>query len=407
MIMNKKILSIFVLIVIAVSVMLAMKMLHKPRHSKLIASTSQPLPTTIVENRYEIQLCSTLPLTGELAVLGTQIFDGMSLLFNKVQQDPQLPFLFRLNVRDNQADMALTHANVNIQLKESSSPLFVNLFGTDTISTLLPMIIEKKLCALFPIDGASDHRMAAYTNMVFFRASYEQEIEALVDYTANTLQRKKIAIFYEASDWGEAVLSAFKKVLERYHLPLVAAASYPQQTLNITSAVKQITENSPNAILCIAQARPAYNFIQQIINKGLYKTVILGLSSLISIQETIKESRGVQIITSSVVPDPENSTLQIAQEYRTDLQKYSPNKKPSPYSFEGYINAALLTEFVKSIELPVSIEKLLQAIESLGHVRFKGIELEFNPSTRTLSSNVWINTGYEKEWFLAKKNGKP
>lgn len=369
-------------------------------------ATSHQIPSVATENRHEIQLCSTLPLSGELSVMGNQIFEGMNLMFNKIRQDPQFPFLFRLNVRDDRADMEEVHKNVRILTKSSKSPLFISLFGTDTIATLLPAIQEDKILALFPIEGSFAHRTKEMRNAIFFRASYEQEVDALVNYSANVLQRKKIAIFYEASAWGESVLEALKKVLDRYQLPLIAQTSYPQQTLNISRAVEEISISSPNAILCIAQARPAYHFIQQIINKGLFKTVILGLSSLIPIQETIKESRGIEIITSSVVPDPKRSKLVIAEEYRKDLEKYSPNRPPAPYSFEGYINAALLVEFAKTTKIPWTTDALLQTIEKLGHVKFKGIELKFDMATRTLSSNVWLNTGHEKDWILVtKKDG--
>ncbi|MFA6263989.1 MAG: ABC transporter substrate-binding protein [Candidatus Babeliales bacterium] len=374
-----------------------------PTKTKIPQVAQEVIPAVATENRQEIQLCSTLPLSGELSVLGNQIFEGMNLMFNKIRQDPQFPFFFRLHVRDDQADMAETRKNVRRLIKSSKSPLFISLLGTDTMATLLPFINEGKMLALFPVEGSTAHRCTEYKNAIFFRASYEQEVDALINYAANTLQRKQIAIFYEASEWGEAVLKALKKVLAKYQLPLVTQASYPQQTLNISRAVKELSASSPNAILCVAQSRPAYHFIQEIINKGLFKTAILGLSSLIPIQETIKESRGVEIITSSVVPDPKRSALVIAQEYRSDLEKFSPNRQPTPYSFEGYINAALLVEFAKTTKIPWTTTSLMQTIEKLGHVRFKGIELKFNPSTRTLSHNVWLNTGHDKEWVLATK----
>ncbi len=405
---TKKILFIVGLIGIVSSTGIVIFWKHKPSTplKQVTHETVNIIPSVATENRQEIQLCSTLPLSGELSVMGNQICEGMNLMFNKIRQDPQFPFLFRLNVRDDRSDMELVHKNVSILTKSTKSPLFISLFGTDTLATLLPSLYEDKMLALFPVEGSSAHRSQENKNVVFFRASYEQEVDALVNYTANILQRKKIAIFYEASDWGEAVLEALKKVLDRYQLPLIAQTSYPQQTLNISRAVEELSVSSPNAILCVAQSRPAYHFIQQIINKGLFKTVILGLSSLIPIQETIKESRGIEIITSSVVPDPKCSKLVIAEEYRKDLEKFSPNRPPAPYSFEGYINAALLVEFAKTTKIPWTIDTLLQTIEKLGHVKFKGIELKFDAATRTLSSNVWLNTGHGKDWALAtKKDG--
>jgi len=365
-------------------------------------TSSLTIPTTMVAGKHEIPLCSTLPLKGEFTVLGSKIFDGMSLFFNKIKKEnADLQFSYRLTVLDDQGDMR--HAKNNIKkLKKNQSPLFISFLGTEAVKTALPFIQKNNICALFPLEGASQFRLEEYKNLIFFRASYKEELEALIDY-AKGAEKDRIAIFYEESEWGKSVYQTLKDVLASRHMELFAEASYPQDTLSVSKAAKELAAKAPNAIVCVAHSRPAYNFIQQIVNRGLHKTVILGLSSLISIQKPLKGSRGIKIVTSSVVPDPEKSTIQIVQEYRTDLKKYFSNREPSTYSLEGYINAALLTECTKLITFPLTSEKLLQSIEKLKKVRFKGIELIFDPKTRTLCHHVWINDGRKKEWPIANK----
>src|SRR5207237_2755839 len=124
------------------------------------------------------------------------------------------------------------------------------------------------------------------------------------------------------------------------------------------------------------------------------------------IQKPLKRSRGIKIITSSVVPDPETSKLKIVEEYRADMAKYAPNKALSVFSLEGYINAALLAECTKSVQFPFTSQKILQSIENIKNVRFKDFVLNFNPVTRTLSNQVWIDTGEGKEWFLSDINSQ-
>jgi branched-chain amino acid transport system substrate-binding protein len=366
------------------------------------ATPSLVIPTTTVAGKQEIPICATLPLKGELTVLGSKIFDGMSLFFNKIKKENMgLQFSYRLTVLDDQNDMHRVKNNIK-KLKKNQSPLFISLLGTETITTALPSIKQNTICALFPLEGASQFRRDEYKNLIFFRASYKEELEALIDYAKNA-EKDRIAIFYEASDWGKSVYQTLKEVLASRKLELFAEATYPQDTLNVLEAAQIFAEKAPNAIVCASQSRPAYNFIQQIVNKGLHKTIILGLSSLISIQQPLKGSRGIKIVTSSVVPDPSKSNLQLVQEYRADLKKYFSNREPTTYSLEGYINAALLTECTKLVTFPLTSEKLVHAIENLKKVRFKGIELNFDPATRTLCHHVWINDGRKREWPLATK----
>ncbi len=374
------------------------------------AATQQPtekpdvsiIKTKTVSGKTEIPLCATLPLTGETSIIGKNIADGMNLFFNKQRQEKKKPhILSKLYTKDNQSTIQTMLSDVDELQKKS--PLFISLTGNSVIATLLPKIDATNVLGLFPIDGTTIYRTPEYKNLIFFRPSHEAEIEALIKYSTTNLNKYKIALFYEASEWGEDCRKALKKIVTKYNASLVAESFYPQDTLNITKAAQDIAISAPNAILCVAQARAAYNFIHQIINKGLHKTSFLCLSTLSPIQQTLWKARGVHIITSSVVPDPVKSRLPIAKEFRRDLQKFLPNKKPSAFLFEGYINAALISEMLKLTKLPISIEGIRSAIENIGTVNFKGLKLSFDRNTRTLSNDVWINTGHEvTEWFLLK-----
>lgn len=363
------------------------------------------IPTKLISGRQEIPVCTTLPLSGEISILGNQVLDGMSLFFNKVQRESNPPpFFYSLKALDDQADVKLSRTNINQLLQQTQSPLFLSILNTDTVESTLYHITDKTILSLFPLEGALQFRKQEYKNLIYFRANYDDEIRALVHYTAKTLNKKKIALFYEESAWGLAGLESVKRILAEYKLPLAIAISYPQRTLRVAYAAKKIARKAPTAIICIAHARPAYNFIQQIINQGLYTTAILGLSSLFSIQSTLKKSRGANIIIASVVPDPTKSQLPIAQEYRADMQKYTPFKTLSPFSFEGYINAALLVECTKLVPFPLTMGKLINVIEGLKNVNFKGLTLNF--ANHSLSQNVWLNTGDEREWFLSPTTTK-
>lgn len=369
------------------------------------------IPTKMVDGKYEITIGATLPLKGsEVALLGNEIFDGMSLFFNKFQKE-QTDQRFRcvLNALDDRAKVPKIRQNIVDLTKQT--PLILSLLGTETVSATIDAIAEGQFFAMFPLEGSPLFRKPEYQNLVYFRASHYEELSALVTYAIKTLNKKKFSLFYEASEWGESCLAVLKTILKEHKLELVAQGSYPQYTLNVTQAAATIANKEPSVIICVAHARPAYNFICQILNKGLYNTTILGISTLVTIQKTLREARGLgadKFITASVVPNPRTSKLKIAQEYRQTLAQYAANKSPSPFSFEGYINAALLVECLKLVTPPFTVEKLRGVIATLHRVRFKGLILNFNPDTRTLAYSlkqekppIWFNIGENVEWPTA------
>ncbi|KKQ48485.1 MAG: Extracellular ligand-binding receptor, partial [candidate division TM6 bacterium GW2011_GWF2_38_10] len=361
----------------------------------------QPLTfTKLADNRQEVLLNASLPLAGELSLIGNQIFDGLTLFFNKVrQEDLQGKYVINLSALDDQGSGSRTKNNA--KKLQSRAPLFTSFFGANSMHAVAKLIKQKKIAMFFPIESASDYRQQAFDNIIFFRPPINKELDALIQYCIQQLKRK-IAIFYEASSWGEEGLQHIKKTLEKNDaITLVAHGSYQPRTVNIASAVHTIVKSDPDAIICIAQARPAYNFIRQVVNKGLHKTLFLGLSELISLQSTLKKSRGLTVITSSVTPNPSTSTLPIVEEYRNDMKKFFPNKPLLPFSLEGYINAMLFYAALNYTPAPQSPQALIKTLESFNSFNFKGLDLTYNTTTRSLSSKVWINTG-TKKWIEAQ-----
>ncbi len=356
---------------------------------------AQPvIPTKMVGDKLEITVNTSLPLTGEMAVLGQQVLDGMTLFFNKLKQRKTKGIIVDLNVLDDGFETVKTHDN--IAAMAAQSPLCISLLSTRSVYAVSDLVQQHKILLLFPLEGAAATRASSFDNVIFFRPSYEQEIGRLVDYALHTLHKSKIGLFYEASDSGDDVLTATKRVLKQHDLSLHAEGWYPAQTLQVERAASEISIKAPNVIICVSKARPTYNFVRYFVNKGLHKTVFMGLSGLDSIQETLKKSRGINLTTSSVVPDPATSELQIVKEFRADLQKFMGNKKPTSYALEGYINASLCYEILKITPQPLSITGILATIASLKKVNFKGLVLQFNSATRTLSQQVHIMNDHKK-----------
>ena len=129
-----------------------------------------------------------------------------------------------------------------------------------------------------------------------------------------------------------------------------AAGSYQPGSVNVQAALSVIEKSEPHVVICIANGRPAYNFIREAVNRRLHYVSFLGISLLSGIAQHLQESRGISLVTSSVVPNPYNSNLSIAVQYRDDMQRYLPNKGLSTSSFEGYVNSMLLTFFCNNFQ---------------------------------------------------------
>jgi ABC-type branched-subunit amino acid transport system substrate-binding protein len=165
----------------------------------------------------------------------------------------------------------------------------------------------------------------------------------------------------------------------------------------IQDAITEFKKTRPQVVLCLASGRATYNFIREAINQEQHSVEFLGLSSLASIAPQLKKSRGVRLVTTSVVPNPHKSKLPIVQQYRKYMQQYLPNKGLSTSSLEGFIAGSLFAYFIGLHGPTVTGNDVLATITRIApRMVFKGLVLQYKE--KTVSWSVWLNTGVENIW---------
>lgn len=361
----------------------------------LPANVSMVLPKEAVQERRifhdgQVLLGTTIPKTGELGLLGRSLSDGLFLYFKKTKT-----MRCSLDQRDDSGRVYRAVQHIHDLL--SKTPLFFASSGEIVFEKVYtPLLARNALALIFPAIGMRSYITEAMP-IVWYRPPYTQEIAALLEYAIGTLKQNKIAVFYEESTWGIEVKNATEAILKKkYNLAICGSASYQPNTVTVQNAVAEIKKGAPQVILCLANGRPTYNFIREAINQQLHYVSFLGLSRVANIAPQLQKSRGIALTTASVVPNPYNSSLPIAQEYRKSMQQHLPNKGLSGESLEGYIVAALLVYFLEQCPATVTVGQLLARMSSPNELIFKGLRLQCK--NKTLSWSVWINTGVDSVW---------
>lgn len=370
--------------------------------SSLSATPYPPLPLQYEQNKTIIPFNTSFPLIGEHSIIGRQMLAGIENYlreykhFTSEVEDSSQKYILKL-VKNNKEgeDKGLDELTAMLP----ASPLFLGLIGTELFTSLLPNISNHRMALLFPLEGDSYLRNQKLDNVIYFRPSYEKELRVLAKYALNNKHKNSIAIFHEASNWGNRLLATLKALLKEYNITPVVTASYAQGTVDVEQALQTISKATPNAVFCCANPRPAYAFISNALNVGLHECLFLGLSQLAVIQKLLKTSRGLDIAVTAVVPDAKTSKLPIIQEYKRAMKTFLSFRDDSPFYLEAFINIALFEYCLKKIKSPITIEAIMKQFESYNHINFKGLDLSFDPSDRSLSSALWINPGVDREWI--------
>jgi branched-chain amino acid transport system substrate-binding protein len=138
-------------------------------------------------------------------------------------------------------------------------------------------------------------------NLFHVRASTTDEIEAAVNH-AWTIGINKIAVAYQDDAFGKEGLDALNAAMQKRGAAPVAVAPVPRGTVDVAKAVDVIAAAQPQAVLLIAQAKPAAAFIKAYKAKGASaQFMVLSVSSGLH-AELGEPAAGV--IVSQVVPYP-------------------------------------------------------------------------------------------------------
>jgi branched-chain amino acid transport system substrate-binding protein len=287
-----------------------------------------------------------------------------------------------------------------IEKNSTQTPLLLGVTDFEALKSIEDLIRDKKIALFFSPDGSDRVRSWNYDNIIFFRPSYKKELATLIKYIKTKIFKNKVAIFCEQSLWGEDLCKILKKLFKNNGIKSLVEATCPQGSVFVKDAVEKINKFNPNVIFCLARPRAVYRFIVTAMNLGMHKSLFLGLSDLYLMQRLLKDSRGVDLIITSVVPNIHDMSLPMVKEYKKDMKGFLTIREDSSFYFEGYINACIFAKTLLDLgKKEITIENILQQMQSYKNENFKGLRLNFNEKEKCLSSSVWVSPGVNKKFI--------
>ena len=307
-----------------------------------------------------------------------------TLLHLLIKNDNYMPYLARENIKN-------FVENLNISS-------FLLPIGTSTLEAYMDYVKQHNLLVLFPPTGALDFRNPANSTIINYRVSYQDEVRHLLEYLLKEYNVKNFAFFYQDDSYGIGALEAARDYLKQFKHKKIIAIPYALQEVSFHDQIMQLNQSHADAIGFFSTALATQEFMRQLGVDFLSNKRLFGLSSLPeeSFRNFIKR-KGLNMILSAVVPNPNLSDLEIVKEYRADMLKNA-YQTFDTFSLEAYIGTSILIDAMKKIKGPITKEQIALQLESIKNMNFKGLTLNFNPNTRTLSNALWINDQYKKEW---------
>lgn len=268
--------------------------------------------------------------------------------------------------------------------------------GTSTSAAVIPLTKADSVPFFAPYSGVEFFRTPVMKNVYNVRASYLQETELMVHELVDVLGMKNIAVFYQEDTYGKAGLGGVKNALRQRGLEVSATGTYKRNSVEVRSGFAPIQLAKPNAVILIGTAKASAAFIKMAKIADL-KSIFLNLSFVDGVA-LAKElgSDGDSVIVTQVVPLPWDSSIPLVSEYQTNLRRHLPGAEFGFGSLEGYLNAKVLVQGLRSAGKKLTRASLIAALDKMTSFDCGGVTVGFSPED---------HQGLDKAYLTVIQNG--
>ncbi len=264
--------------------------------------------------------------------------------------------------------------------------------GSPTSKFAAPIARKAKVPFIGPLTGSSFLRDSQrFPNVVNLRASYDQEVEKIVEYLIHTKGKERIAIFYEDDSFGRDGLRSINKALHHDNRHLVARGAHARNLSAVHSALFTISKGEPDAVVLVGTYRANGAFIELARSLDLDALFVnLSFVSAESLAQILGE-KGEGVLVSQVVPFPWSDTLPLLDQYRHAIERYSNNRDFDFVSLEGYILGRYTIEVLQRMGETLSREHFMETALSSEPYDIGGWEIHFSNDSNQGTQSVELS----------------
>ena len=260
--------------------------------------------------------------------------------------------------------------------------------GTPTAKRIVPVLRAAGIPFVGHITGADflgDFKRNPH--VVNLRASYLQELRAMVDHVVRKRGKKRFGILYQDDAFGRSVLKNYQTVLREHGLHILAKSAFSRNTHAVHAGLFILAKADLDAILIVGP----YAANAEIINlaNGLGHDYIIGNLSFVLSSELRKrvETPSDRILVTEVMPNPTDTKRRIVRSYQRALLAASEREAGSAppvfneLSLEGYILGRFVITVLERLGDEWTRERFLQQALASGVVLIDDGAVEFQPGT--------------------------
>ncbi|MCB1959130.1 MAG: ABC transporter substrate-binding protein [Rhodocyclaceae bacterium] len=339
--------------------------------------------TGVTDNR--LLIGQTGAASGPLAALNQEYIGGAKLFFDQTNRSGGVAGRrIELLTLDDAYDPARAEQNARELIGNKQVFALFGCFGTGPGIKTIPVATAARVPFFAPYSGADALR--PFQNSVFhLRASYGQEIEAIVTHLVNA-GITQIGVAHHDDSFGRAGLEVARTVLARRGVTPALEVAIASGGDNADEVAKQVAAATPAALIMVTAGKSSAALMESLIAHDA-KPMLYGLS-VISANQLIQTlgPKAHGLVIAQVVPSPFRLDHAVVQQYRKAAE--TAKQEMSYTALEGYIAAKVFVEALRRAGTELTRTALIAALESLNGWDAGGWKISFSSTDHEASDYV-------------------
>ena len=281
-------------------------------------------------------------------------------------------------------------ANTYRLIDEDEVFALIGEVGTPTSRSATPVAAAANVPFIGPFTGAGFLRDPSWDNIINLRSSYQQETAEMVARLMEDLGITRIGVMYQDDSYGRSGYRGVVAALEPHGMEPVAVGLYQRNTTAVKTALLDLMEGEPEAVIMIGAYEPCAELIIWARRLG-FDPMFLNVSFVGS--NALKEvlgSKGAGVVVTQVVPFPWDSSLPVVEAYQKALGDHSVDLSPGFVSLEGYLAGRMAIAGLEKCGRDVDRACFMDSILGSNLIDIGGFELKFGEGDNQGSDRVFL-----------------
>ena len=336
-------------------------------------------------------------LSGNAKYLGINMRKGILSAFNEVNQEGGI---YGRQLKLISLDDAYEPEKTIVNTRQLINKVFALIggVGTPTSRAVLPIVSETSIPYIGPFTGAEFLRDKKQKNVINIRASYQQEIQHIVDQLTEELNLRRISILYQDDSYGRAGFQELETALKKKNMSIASQGVYLRNTTAVKTALLEIMAQNPSAVVIVGAYLPTARFIE-LADSLNFKPIFICLSFVGTTALSLElKNNPTAVAVTQVAPFPLDANHPLIARYQKAIQKDF-----NFVSLEGYLAGRLTIEVLRQIGKNPTRSKFLKAIQQTKTFSIDSFSLQYGLNDNQGSDQVFL-TAMQKGKLFPLKN---